>query len=179
MRLTSSRGFFVRCMRRRPPARRATLRGGIPLAGMQEGSFGVVADRVVADGARDVWEKALAAPVWSGAPLWLHGDLHPANVVVRDGMLAGVIDFGELCAGDPATDLSAAWILLPAGAAGRFFDAYGQAGEATIARARGWAVLRALGLTAIGRNGRLGLPGGKPTWERAGYATLERVLAAS
>jgi aminoglycoside phosphotransferase (APT) family kinase protein len=122
--------------------------------------------------------KALAAPVWHGAARWLHGDLHPANVVVRDGMLAGVIDFGEMCAGDPATDLSAAWILLPAGAAGRFFDAYGQADEATITRARGWAVLRALGMIAIGQNGRLGRPGGKPTWEPAGYATLERVLAA-
>ncbi|MEV5542173.1 phosphotransferase [Saccharopolyspora shandongensis] len=38
---------------------------------------------------REVWEKAVAAPAWQGAPLWLHGDLHPANVVVRDGMLAG------------------------------------------------------------------------------------------
>ena len=110
------------------------------------------------------------------APIWLHGDLHPANVVVRDGTLAGVIDFGELCAGDPATDLSAAWILLPADAASRFFDAYEQADEATVTRARGWAVLRALNLIAIGRSGRLGRPGGKPTWEPAGYATLERVL---
>ena len=154
---------------------------GIPLAGLRDGldsGFAVIADQASADGAREIWETALAAPVWQGAPLWLHGDLHPANVVVRNGALAGVIDFGEMCAGDPATDLSAAWILLPAGAANRFFDAYGQADEATITRARGWAVLRALGLITIGRNGRLGLPGGKPTWEPAGYATLERVLAA-
>ncbi|MBN6036203.1 aminoglycoside phosphotransferase family protein [Amycolatopsis sp. 195334CR] len=128
------------------------------------------------DRARDVWEAALAAPVWDGPPLWLHGDLHPANVVTRDGTLAGVLDFGELCAGDPAADLSAAWILLPEGGASRFFDAYGKADEATILRARGWAILRALGLIMIGRNGRLGLPGGKPTWEPAGYATLDRVL---
>ncbi|MEU2253813.1 aminoglycoside phosphotransferase family protein [Nocardia xishanensis] len=155
---------------------------GIPLAGLQDGVdrwFEVIADRASADSAREVWENAVAAPVWQGTPLWLHGDLHPANVIVRDGMLAGVIDFGEMCAGDPATDLSAAWILLPAGAASRFFDAYGQADEATIARARGWAVLRALGLIRIGQNGRRGLPGGKPTWEPAGHATLERVLAAN
>ncbi|MFD3499403.1 aminoglycoside phosphotransferase family protein [Streptomyces sp. NPDC058678] len=155
---------------------------GIPLAGLQvecEGWAEVIADYATADAAREVWEKALAAPPWQGAPLWLHGDLHPANVVVREGMLAGVIDFGEMCAGDPATDLSAAWILLPAGAASRFFDAYEHADEATITRARGWAVLRALGLIGIGRNGRLGLPGGKPTWEPAGYATLARVLAAN
>ncbi|WP_411153360.1 aminoglycoside phosphotransferase family protein [Streptomyces sp. A30] len=155
---------------------------GIPLAGLQvepDGWFEVISDYATADAAREVWEKAVAAPPWQGAPLWLHGDLHPANVVVRDGTLAGVIDFGEMCAGDPATDLSAAWILLPAGAASRFFDAYEHADDATTTRARGWAVLRALGLIGIGRNGRLGLPGGKPTWEPAGYATLERVLAAN
>lgn len=155
---------------------------GVPLAEMKEGvdgGFEVIADYPEADAVREVWEKALAAPDWQGAPLWLHGDLHPANVVVRDGTLAGVIDFGEMCAGDPATDLSAAWVLLPAGGAARFFDAYEQADEATVARARGWAVLRALGLIGIGRAGRLGLPGGKPTWEPAGYATLDRVLAAS
>jgi aminoglycoside phosphotransferase (APT) family kinase protein len=151
---------------------------GTSLAGLPgiDGWFDGIAD---ADAAREVWDRAVAAPVWRGAPRWLHGDLHPANVVVRDGMLAGVIDFGDMCSGDPATDLSAAWILLPAGAASRFFDAYAQADDATITRARGWAVLRALNLIAIGRNGRLGLPGGKPTWEPAGYATLERVLAAS
>jgi aminoglycoside phosphotransferase (APT) family kinase protein len=155
---------------------------GIPLAGLKEqvdDLFETIADHVKADAAREVWQKALAAPVRQGPPLWLHGDLHPANVVVRDGGLAGVIDFGEMCAGDPATDLSAAWILLPAGAAKRFFDAYAAADDATIARARGWAVLRALGLIAIGQNGRLGLPGGKPTWELAGYAALERVVATS
>lgn len=99
-------------------------------------------------------------------------------MIVRDGGLAGVIDFGHMCAGDPATDLSAAWILLPTGAAKRFFDAYQHADEATITRARGWAVRRTLGLIAIGQNGRLGLPGGKPTWEPAGQAALERALAA-
>jgi aminoglycoside phosphotransferase (APT) family kinase protein len=77
--------------------------------------------RKVAGDARRAWEQAVSAPVWQGPPLWLHGDLHPANVVVRDGTLSGVIDFGELCAGDPATDLSAAWLLLPAGTASRFF----------------------------------------------------------
>ena len=174
---------FLRALHEQAPADApANPTRGIPLAGLYEGFdglFEVIADHASVNRARDVWEEAVAAPGWQGAPLWLHGDLHPANVVVRDGMLAGVIDFGEMCAGDPATDLSAAWILLPAGAASRFFDAYGHADEATITRARGWAVLRALGLIGIGQNGRLGLPGGKPTWEPAGYATLERVLAAS
>jgi aminoglycoside phosphotransferase (APT) family kinase protein len=173
---------FLRALHHQAPADApANPSRGIPLAGLQrvEGWFEVIADYADADAAREVWEKAVAAPAWQGAPVWLHGDLHPANVVVRDGMLAGVIDFGDMCAGDPATDLSAAWILLPADAASRFFDAYEQADEATITRARGWAVLRALNLIGIGQAGRLGLPGGKPTWEPAGYATLERVLAAS
>ncbi|XVS67069.1 aminoglycoside phosphotransferase family protein [Actinosynnema sp. CA-299493] len=173
---------FLRALHDRAPADApANPARGVPLADVRDGTddwFRLIADHPTAASAREVWERALAAPAWPGPPLWLHGDLHPANVVVRDGTLAGVIDFGELCAGDPATDLSAAWILLPAGAASRFFDAYGPVDEATVTRARGWAVLRALGLIGIGRNGRLGLAGGKPTWEPAGHATLERVLAA-
>jgi aminoglycoside phosphotransferase (APT) family kinase protein len=130
----------------------------------------------VAAGAERVWKQSVAAPDWPGPPVWLHGDLHPANVVVSGGTLSGVLDFGELCAGDPATDLSAAWLLLPAGAAARFFEAYALADEATIQRARGWAVLRALSLIGIGLNGERGLPGGKPTWLPAGRAALERAL---
>lgn len=73
----------------------------------------------------------------------------------------------------------AAWLLLPTGAERRFFDAYDEADQATVSRARGWAVLRALGLIGIGRNRRLGPPGGKPTWEPAGCAALERALAVN
>lgn len=122
-----------------------------------------------------VWADAIAAPAWDGPPVWLHGDLHPANVVVADGTLAGVIDFGEVCAGDPATDLAAAWILLPAGAADRFFERY-PADDATVRRARGWAVQRALFLIAMGINGDRGLPGGKPHWGPVGLQALERLL---
>ncbi|MFF1695761.1 aminoglycoside phosphotransferase family protein [Streptomyces sp. NPDC058257] len=141
--------------------------------------FKSVASTVDFTGAPDIWEDALSAPGPAGPPLWLHGDLHPANVVVSDGTLSGVIDFGELCAGDPATDLSAAWLLLPAGAAARFFDTYARADEATIRRARGWALYRAVGLVHIGQAGEQGLPGGKPTWGVAGRAALARVLADS
>lgn len=124
---------------------------------------------------RAVWEDAVTAPPWQGPPVWLHGDLHPANVVVTDGTLSGVLDFGELCAGDPATDLAAAWLLLPEGSAPRFFEAYARADEAAIRRARGRAVLQCLALIDIGRNGERGLPGGKVTWGRAGRATLRRL----
>jgi aminoglycoside phosphotransferase (APT) family kinase protein len=63
-------------------------------------------------GRRAIWHDALAAPGWAGPPLWLHGDLHPANVLTENGNLCGVVDFGDLCAGDPAGDLAACWILL-------------------------------------------------------------------
>ena len=102
----------------------------------------------------------------------------PANVVVHEGALAGVIDFGELCVGDPANDLEAAWILLSDGAALAFFDVYRIADEATIARARGWAALRALSLIAIGVAGDQGLAVGKPTWAAGGHAALARLLAS-
>ena len=55
-----------------------------------------------------VWDDALAAPVWPGPPLWLHGDPHPLNLVADEHGLAGLLDFGDLTGGDPASDLVAA-----------------------------------------------------------------------
>jgi len=56
------------------------------------------------------WERGYTAPAWPGPPLWLHGDPHPLNVVVDGGAIAGLIDFGDLTAGDPASDLATAWL---------------------------------------------------------------------
>lgn len=125
---------------------------------------------------RAVWEAALAAPGWDGPALWVHADLHPANVVTIDSTLAGVIDFGELSAGDPSVDLAAAWLLLPPGAAPRFFDAYATADAAMIQRSRGWAALIALMLVAIGMAWERGLRGGQSTWGAAGRKTLAHLL---
>ncbi|TCC46461.1 aminoglycoside phosphotransferase family protein [Kribbella capetownensis] len=148
-------------------------RTGLPQGPMSSDEIRAYAGR--SDEIRAVWEDAIAAPAWDGPPVWLHGDLHPANVVVADGTLAGVVDFGEICAGDPANDLAAAWILLPAGAADRFFERY-QPDEATVRRARGWAVVRAMFLIAMGINGDKGLPGGKAHWGPIGRAALDRLL---
>jgi aminoglycoside phosphotransferase (APT) family kinase protein len=73
--------------------------------------------------------------------LWLHGDLHPKNVVVRDGRLASVIDWGDLTSGDPAPDLAAAWMLFPTAAHDSLWQAYGGVTLDTMIRARGWAAL--------------------------------------
>ncbi|WP_026411205.1 aminoglycoside phosphotransferase APH(3') [Actinomadura oligospora] len=128
------------------------------------------------DAVRAVWDDAVQAPLWTGPPVWLHGDLHPANVLTTDGTLTGVIDFGDLCTGDPACDLAAAWNLLPDGAASRLLATYRPApDEATVRRARGWAALRALGGVLIGEAGLRGRPGGKPTWAPPAQAALRRL----
>ena len=171
---------FLRALHRPAPAEApANPDRGVPLTAFtREFATSLHAVDGIESEVRDVWDDAVSAPAWEGPPVWLHGDLHPANVVIADGTLAGVLDFGELCAGDPATDLSAAWLLLPSGAAARFFDAYANADADTIRRARGWAVRRGLGLIGIGRAGDLGLPGGKTTWGPAGRSALDRVLAS-
>ncbi|MEU4684308.1 aminoglycoside phosphotransferase family protein [Streptomyces xinghaiensis] len=130
------------------------------------------------DAVRAVWDDAVAAPGWAGPPLWLHGDLHPANVLTLDGAFSGVVDFGDLCAGDPACDLAAAWTLLPDGAADRFHAACRPAPDAaTLRRARGWAVLQALSGILVGEAGIQGDPGGKPTWGPPAQAALRRLTA--
>lgn len=141
------------------------------LGAVDLGSFGFAEDDI-----RAVWDDAVATPAWPGPRVWVHGDLHPANVVVADGALAGIVDFGALFAGDPAWDLGAAWLLLPEGSASRFFDSYAQADEATIRRARGLAAMKCLFLMLMGQNGDRGLPGGKPNWGPTGRSAMNRVL---
>ncbi|MGA4844501.1 aminoglycoside phosphotransferase family protein [Streptomyces sp. G45] len=135
--------------------------------------LGLVADP---EALRAVWEDAAAAPAWTGPPVWLHGDLHPANVLTADGTLCGVVDFGDLCAGDPACDLASAWLLLPEEAAARFHRAHRPALDtATLRRARGWAATQALSCALIGDAGTRGRPGGKPTWGPPATRALHRL----
>lgn len=58
------------------------------------------------------WDAALALPAWEGKPVAVHADLHPLNLLVRDGALAAVIDWGGLGAVDPALDLICGWTVL-------------------------------------------------------------------
>jgi aminoglycoside phosphotransferase (APT) family kinase protein len=118
---------------------------------------------------RRLWDEVVEVPI-DVEPGWLHSDLHPKNLVGEDGRLTGVIDWGDLGVGDPATDLAAAWMLFPPEVHDRLWDAYGGVSEATLARARGWAVFFGTVLqdTAVDD---------EDTFGRIGRTTLARVLA--
>jgi hypothetical protein len=57
-------------------------------------------------------QSALNAAAFEGPPVWVHGDLHPGNIIVAGGEVTGVIDFGDVCAGDPAVDFAVGWMVL-------------------------------------------------------------------
>jgi aminoglycoside phosphotransferase (APT) family kinase protein len=89
---------------------------------------------------RRLWSAALAAPPWGRAPVWLHGDLHPGNLVADGSQLVAIIDFGDVTAGDPAYDLAVAWLAFDASGRAEFVHALRDqydAGDWT--RAHGWA----------------------------------------
>ena len=92
------------------------------------------ADRIL-----ERWRDLAAAPEWDGPALWLHGDPHPANLLVHDGRLRAVIDFGDMTSGDPASDLSTAWLTFDAEGRAAFRDrlAYD---ASTWRRAQAWAL---------------------------------------
>lgn len=126
------------------------------------------ADCVDEAAALRVWAAATSAPRYDGPPVWLHGDLHPANVLAHDGRISGVIDWGDITAGDPATDLSAAWAVLPLEHHDAFWKAYGAGGDALRARARGWALRLGLVFLAFSAD--------NPAMHAIGQRTLSRVL---
>lgn len=123
-----------------PPDAPANPFRGVPLAARAE-SIGA---RFAALGAgsrlEGVWDAGLRAAVWAGPPVWIHGDLHPANLVTQGTRLAAIIDFGDLTAGDPAYDLAIAWLAFDATGRQAFIDATrGRYDDATWIRARAWA----------------------------------------
>ncbi|MET7426613.1 aminoglycoside phosphotransferase family protein [Dactylosporangium sp. NPDC005555] len=121
-------------------------------------------------GLLEVWEDALAAPPWDGSPVWLHADPHPANLVLGgDGRLAGLIDFGDLTSGDPATDLAAAWMVFDQPGRAVFRSTLGDlAPDATWRRARGWALSIGSAIAASSAD--------NPAMAAIGAHTLEQVL---
>ncbi|WP_267213045.1 aminoglycoside phosphotransferase family protein [Chelatococcus asaccharovorans] len=91
---------------------------------------------------RDVWANALESQ-WERPPVWVHGDVSGGNLLVRDGDLSAVIDFGSSAVGDPACDLVIAWTLF-SGESRATFRAALSLDEKTWRRARGWALWKAL-----------------------------------
>jgi aminoglycoside phosphotransferase (APT) family kinase protein len=112
-----------------------------------------------------LFEWASASAPGRSAPTWLHGDVHPGNLVFREQQLTGVVDFGDLCVGDPATDLAGALLTLPFDELASFFDAYGVNDDATLARTIGWAVLFGTMMVGLGRSSR-------PRYMRVGQRAL-------
>ncbi len=102
--------------------------------------------RIDTRAAAAAWDWALQAPAWNGPPTWVHGDLLPTNLLIRDDRLSAVIDFGCLGAGDPACDLMAAWTVLSAEAR-RPFRAALAGDDAMWRRGMGWAL--SFGLIAL------------------------------
>ncbi|WP_329253256.1 aminoglycoside phosphotransferase family protein [Streptomyces sp. NBC_01478] len=92
--------------------------------------------------AAEVWEAALAAE-WRGTPVWFHGDIASGNLLVRDGELTAVIDFGTSGVGDPACDLVIAWTMFSGESRDAFRRTTAQ-DDGMWARARGWALWKAL-----------------------------------
>lgn len=102
-------------------------------------------------------------------PVWLHGDLHPRNLLVRDGRVVAVLDWGDVTSGDPATDLASAWMLFDVQARAALRTAYGDADDVVWLRARGWAVLFGAALLATGLHD-------DDRFVATGARTLSRVL---
>lgn len=125
-----------------PPGR------GIPLAQRDE-EFQYWLARFDGDVAAvsKVWESALAAPPWSGLPVWHHGDLDMRNWLVRNKRITGVIDWDMMGVGDPACDVMVAWKLHSPAARDAFREAL-PTDDATWARARGWVVSQAVAVLA-------------------------------
>jgi aminoglycoside phosphotransferase (APT) family kinase protein len=93
-----------------------------------------------------VWEAALASQ-WELPGVWVHGDVASSNLLVRDGRLVAVIDFGCSGVGDPACDLTIAWTLFSGTSREAFREAMAM-DDAAWARARGWALWKALVLVS-------------------------------
>ena len=102
--------------------------------------------KIDGDAAIEVWTTALETK-WDRPPVWVHGDVAAGNLLVRNGELCAVIDFGMLGVGDPACDLSIAWTLF-AGESRQRFRAMLSLDDDTWARARAWTLWKALVVAA-------------------------------
>ncbi|OBQ82054.1 aminoglycoside phosphotransferase family protein [Mesorhizobium sp. WSM3873] len=133
------------------PGQHNFYRGG-PLAVYDDEARQAIAaleGRIDTQAATAVWKAALAAG-WHGSPVWFHGDVASGNLLVEDGRLSAVIDFGTSGVGDPSCDLAIAWTLFE-GESREAFRARIAVDDATWARGRGWTLWKAL-ITVAGHD---------------------------
>ncbi len=140
---------FVKALRRVDTADahpRPTGSRGAPLAELDEDvrrSVAELGDRIDGDATLRSWEESLGAPPWDGEEVWVHGDLLPGNLLVVDGRLSAVIDFGALNVGDPACDLQPAWNVFEGASRTRYRTEL-HVDDASWLRGRGWALCQAV-----------------------------------
>lgn len=144
---------FVKALRQldtnRAPARPTGARGG-PLSELDQPvrqSLAQLGGRIDGDIALRCWEESLGASAWDGDEVWVHGDLLPGNLLVVDGRLSAVIDFGGLNVGDPACDLQPVWNLFAGDSRLRFREDL-EVDDASWLRGRGWALYQAVSALA-------------------------------
>ncbi len=118
---------------------------------------------------RSTWNRTKEVAI-DVSPTWLHGDVHPRNVIVRDRAVVAIIDWGDLCIGDRATDLAAAWMLFPSEVHADFSAAYGPISDDTWERARAWAIFFGVIMVDAGSTD-------DPAWAARGRETLRRACA--
>jgi len=116
-----------------------------PLQDYNDATLGAIAfasELIDDERARAVWEEALAAPPYRGAPVWVHGDIE-GNCLLTNGQLSGIVDWGSACAGDPAVDIQVVWSPLFTDDSRLAFLEALDVHEATLARSRGAAIHQA------------------------------------
>lgn len=154
-----------------PPAGRHSFFRGGPLS-TYDGETGraleALTGQIDTERAASLWKTARTTS-WTAAPVWVHGDIAAGNLLVQDGHLSAVIDFGQLAVGDPACDLAIAWSLFDKDARAVFRDAVAL-DAATWARGRAWALWKALIMVA-------GVPGTDPERKPEFQGVLAAVLA--
>lgn len=128
-----------------PPAGPQSFYRGGPLAiynAETKQAIALLKTEIDAHLAREIWEIALSSR-WQNQPVWVHGDISVGNLLVREGHLSAVIDFGQLAVGDPACDLAIAWTFFKDKSREVFLNTL-QLDKDTVARGRAWALWKAL-----------------------------------
>jgi len=118
---------------------------GVPLAARDQSIRDRLAEltAAIATPLGELWSAGLEAEP-ATEPVWIHGDLHPGNILIDGDRLSAVIDFGDVTSGDPAYDLAAGWLAFDAEGRHVFRRATGgRYDDATWVRARAWAAAMA------------------------------------